>query len=114
MTLTANLTEQRCTRTPPALDGQALDDLLAQVPGWAVSDGMLRASFSFRDYHHTMAFVNALAWVSHSQDHHPELVVRYQVCAVGYATHSAGGALTANDFICAARASALYAQQGAA
>ncbi len=108
------LTEQVCTRTSPALQGQALTELLAQVPGWSVADGMLRATFEFSDYHHTMAFVNALAWVSHGQDHHPELLVTYKACAVAYATHSAGGALSLNDFICAARASALYAQRAAA
>jgi len=106
-----NLIDKRCTRTPPALHGVELTNMLAQVPGWVVADGMLRCSFAFSDYHQTIAFVNALAWVSHGEDHHPELLVTYQRCAVSYATHSAGGELTENDFVCAARASALYAQR---
>ena len=106
-----NLTSKRCTRHPARLDGQALEALLGQVPGWALIDAMLRSTFTFRDYHETMAFVNALAWISHNEDHHPELIVTYKLCAVGYNTHSAGGELTENDFICAARASALYAQR---
>ena len=108
------LTEQHCSTRPPALADDAIDKLLAQVAGWAVIDGMLRTSFSFRNYYETMAFVNALAWVSHREDHHPELLVSYKLCAIGYNTHSAGGALTQNDFICAARASALYAQRASA
>ena len=47
----------------------------------------------------TIAFVNALAWVSHQQDHHPDLMVSYKLCAVSYTTHSAGGELSHNDFI---------------
>ncbi len=109
-----NLTSKRCTRNPARLDGMALEAMLEQVPGWAVIDGMLRSTFAFRDYHETMAFVNALAWISHNEDHHPELLVTYKLCAVGYNTHSAGGELTENDFICAARASAVYAQRGGA
>lgn len=49
-----------------------------------------------------MAFVNAIAWVSHRQDHHPELLVGYKDCRVAYWTHTIGG-LSENDFICAAK-----------
>ncbi len=105
------LTTKHCVADAPALTLDAIDALLPQLPGWAVIDGKLQSSFAFRNYYETIAFVNALAWVSHQQDHHPDLVVTYKLCAVSYATHSADGALSENDFICAARASALYAQR---
>ena len=105
----ARLTERHCSANAPALDDAAIAALLPQVPGWAVIDGALRSSFAFQDYYQTMAFVNALAWISHQQDHHPDLMVSYKLCAVSYRTHSAGGGLSENDFICAARASALTA-----
>ncbi len=53
-----------------------------------------------------MAFVNALAWVSHREDHHPDLEVGYNQCRVAYWTHAVGG-LSENDFICAAKCDAL-------
>ena len=53
-----------------------------------------------------MAFVNALAWIAHSEDHHPDLEVGYRHCRVRFSTHSVGG-LSENDFICAARVDAL-------
>lgn len=109
-----SLLNQHCAANAAALDAAAIDALLPQVPGWAIIDGKLQSSFSFRNYYETMAFVNALAWVSHQQDHHPDLIVTYKLCAVSYCTHSAGGALTANDFICAARASALSVQRAGA
>jgi 4a-hydroxytetrahydrobiopterin dehydratase len=79
---------------------------LARLEGWAIVGGRLVKQFAFRDYHGTMAFVNALAWISHREDHHPDLRVGYDRCTVEYATHSAGG-LTEKDFGCAAMADAL-------
>jgi 4a-hydroxytetrahydrobiopterin dehydratase len=53
-----------------------------------------------------MAFVNAVAWIAHGEDHHPDLSVHYNRCVVRYSTHAVGG-LTDNDFICAAKVNAL-------
>ena len=53
-----------------------------------------------------LAFVNALAFMAHREDHHPDLGVHYDRCMVRYSTHDVGG-LSENDFICAAKAEAL-------
>jgi 4a-hydroxytetrahydrobiopterin dehydratase len=103
------LVDQHCIEGAAALDAAAIDQLLPQVPDWSVVDGRLRRDFAFRNYHQTIDFVNALAAMIHQQDHHPELTVTYQHCIVNYNTHSAGGALSQNDFICAAKADAVYA-----
>jgi 4a-hydroxytetrahydrobiopterin dehydratase len=86
-----------------AADAQAL---LAELPGWALERGLLAKTFGFANYHETMAFVNAAAWIAHREDHHPDLVVGYNRCRVEWSTHSVGG-LSENDFICAARVEAL-------
>ncbi|MDX1550012.1 4a-hydroxytetrahydrobiopterin dehydratase [Novilysobacter spongiicola] len=85
-----------------------VNELLPEVPGWhVVEDGhALRKEFGFEDYHRTMAFVNALAFIAHREDHHPDLSVHYDRCVVRYSTHDVGG-LSENDFICAAKADAL-------
>ena len=49
-----------------------------------------------------MAFVNALAWISLREDHHPDLIVGYNRCRVSYWTHDVNG-LSENDFFCAAK-----------
>ena len=108
-----NLLTDSCIDNAAALGEAEIATLLASVPGWRVADGKLERRFGFKNYYDTMAFVNALAWLSHQQDHHPELVVNYKECVARYNTHSAGGALSANDFLCAAKASALYAQRAA-
>ena len=83
-------------------------ELLPQVAGWELAEGgkALVRTFNFKDYYRTMSFVNALAHMANREDHHPDLSVHYDRCVVRYSTHDAGG-LTENDFICAARASAL-------
>ena len=48
-----------------------------------------------------MAFVNALAWIAHAEDHHPDLALGYNRCMVRFNTHRSG--LSDNDFICAAK-----------
>ncbi len=91
-----------------ALTPDAVARLLSQVQGWSVVNGELCKTFQTADYHHTLALVNAIAWVAHVQDHHPELLVGYNRCTVRWSTHSVGG-LSLNDFICAARVDALPA-----
>ena len=81
--------------------------MLRGLQGWSVDNGRLAKAYSFQNYYQTMAFVNALAWVSHREDHHPDLLVTYNSCRVEYVTHAIGG-LSENDFICAAKCDALF------
>jgi 4a-hydroxytetrahydrobiopterin dehydratase len=86
---------------------QQAKELLKQLKAWIIEDGKLVKLYPFKNYYETMAFVNALAWISHREDHHPDLQVGYNKCRVEYSTHAIGG-LSENDFICAAKADALY------
>jgi 4a-hydroxytetrahydrobiopterin dehydratase len=81
---------------------------LALVIDWRCEGGAIEKTFTFADYHHTMAFVNAVAWIAHAEDHHPDLAVGYGRCTVRFHTHSVGG-ISINDFICAAKVDALLA-----
>jgi 4a-hydroxytetrahydrobiopterin dehydratase len=105
----AELLADRCRQVgaPARMSDAELDAHLAQLPGWGVVDGAIERSFEFADFHRTMAFVNALAWVSHREDHHPELTVGYNKCHVEYTTHSING-LSLNDSICAAKVDTLF------
>lgn len=62
----------------------------------------ISCTFSFSDFHQTMAFVNAVAWIAMKEDHHPDMTVGYDKVAMVYTTHAIGG-LSENDFICAAK-----------
>lgn len=84
---------------------------LAVLPGWTLRDYALERRFAFRDYHDTIAFVNALARVVHHEDHHPDLQVGFDRCTVRWSTHSVAG-VSENDFICAAKTDAVYGRDG--
>ena len=88
------------------LDDAAIETNLASLNGWSRVGNTICKTFPFKNYHETMAFVNASAWVSHREDHHPDLGVHFNRCVVSYSTHDAGG-VTLNDFICAAKLDAL-------
>lgn len=92
----------------PLTDDQARAMMKGMAPEWTIDgDGKsISRSFSFANYFETMAFVNATAWISHREDHHPDLEVGYSKCLVRYTTHAIGG-LSENDFICAAKIDAL-------
>lgn len=84
------------------------EQFLQTLDGWELSGNELVKTYRFRNYHETMAFVNATAWISHRENHHPDLEVGYRECRVRYSTHAIGG-LSENDFICAAKVDALVA-----
>ncbi len=105
------LTERHCQRETSRLDSGAVQALMTEIhTDWSLGeDGQsILREFRFKNYYQTIAFVNALAWIAHRQDHHPDLEVGYNRCVVHYSTHSVGG-LSENDFICAARIDALVA-----
>ena len=86
----------------------SIRELLPQLPEWEVVENShaLTRTFSFKDYYRTMSFVNALAHIANTEDHHPDLSVHYDRCVVRFSTHDVGG-LSENDFICAAKADQL-------
>ena len=85
---------------------------LADLPGWKLSgdgaDVAIEKTYTFADYHETIAFVNALAFVAHTLDHHPDLSVHYSRCVVRFSTYALQG-ISEADFESAARADALLA-----
>jgi 4a-hydroxytetrahydrobiopterin dehydratase len=105
--MTSDLTSQHCaacTAETPRLSSDEVSRLLPQVDGYALeADGRgIHRAYRFKDYYETMAFVNAVAWIAHREDHHPELQVSYAGVRVHYSTHATGG-VSMNDFICAAK-----------
>ena len=79
-----------------------------QALGWRLIDGALEKSFSFKNFHQTMGFVNALAFIANTEDHHPDLQVSYGRCTVRFNTHDVNG-ISVSDFFCASKVDALLA-----
>ena len=93
-----------------ALSADQIKAQLKLLSEWSLRDGAITRSYRFADYYQTLAFVNALAFMVHREDHHPDLQVGYSRCEVRFNTHSVGG-ISENDFICAAKADAIFAQR---
>ena len=106
----STLANRRCQplEGQPAMGAADIEAHLAQAPGWALVDGAIQKRYDFADYHRTMAFVNAVAWIAHREDHHPDIAFGYNRCTLRFNTHSVGG-ISLNDFICAAKVDALGA-----
>lgn len=105
-----------CRHTETALAATEAVALLQAVPDWQLDGESIVRTFAFRNYYETLAFINAIAWVIHAEDHHPELVVTYNRCVVRFNTHSVNqgrGGLSENDFICAAKVDAVFQQSPA-
>jgi 4a-hydroxytetrahydrobiopterin dehydratase len=96
-----------CEGGMPPLSPDEVSQLMEQLEGWEFLGKLIGKDFSFKNYYQTMAFVNAVAWISHREDHHPDITVGYSKCRVEYTTHAIGG-LSENDFICAAKIDALF------
>jgi 4a-hydroxytetrahydrobiopterin dehydratase len=103
------------------LNIEQLRVLMQELPDWKLSQAIqakvsqdkavneneyIYRDFEFKNYYKTMAFVNAVAWIAHHENHHPDLEVGYNRCRVKYSTHAIAG-LSENDFICAAKVDCL-------
>ena len=77
--------------------------------GWRLIDGALEKSYSFKNYHETIGFVNAVAFIANSENHHPDLAVGYNKCTVRFNTHDVLG-ISVSDFFCASKVDALLGQ----
>ena len=105
------LTAKRCVPCEGGvapMDADQAAGMLGQLDDWSLDESgkEISRSLKFKNYYETMAFVNALAWIAHRDDHHPDLQVGYNRVLVRFSTHSIGG-LSENDFICAAKIDAL-------
>jgi 4a-hydroxytetrahydrobiopterin dehydratase len=89
-----------------ALSSKEIKKRLTSLSGWRSTGKEISRVFDFKNYYETMAFVNAVAFLAHRADHHPDLEVGYNKCTVRYSSHSVGG-LSEKDFDCAARVDAL-------
>lgn len=95
-----------CTSETPVLTQEQLTTLIGQLDAWELHERSIIKTVTLSNFHQTMSFVNAIAWIANQEDHHPELTITYNKCKIEYTTHVVNG-LSGNDFICAAKIDAL-------
>jgi len=92
-----------CRGGVPALKGEELEKLKAQVSGWQVVDEHhLFKAYTFPDFKTALSFVNSTVAIAEAEGHHPDLFLSWGKVEVKIWTHKING-LTESDFILAAK-----------
>lgn len=87
--------------TPPMPLSEA-KKMLGEVAGWTLGNSAITREFIFKDFAMAMQFVNKVADLANSEDHHPNIHISYNKVKLELSTHKIGG-LSMNDFILAAK-----------
>ena len=87
--------------TPPMPLSEA-KKMLGEVAGWTLENSAITREFIFKDFAIAMQFVNKVADLANSEDHHPNIHISYNKVKLELSTHKIGG-LSMNDFILAAK-----------
>lgn len=95
---------------PARLSDSERAALATTLPGWSLVSGRdaIERSFQFRDFSEAWGFMNRVALLAESQNHHPEWSNVWNRVRIELSTHDAGG-LTANDVKLAQAINALLA-----
>jgi 4a-hydroxytetrahydrobiopterin dehydratase len=100
------LADQKCVPCKggvPALKGDAIKTLHAEVPGWDVPDEHhLFRVFRFPDFKKALDFVNRVGAIAEEQAHHPDILLGWGKAEITIYTHKIDG-LTESDFVLAAK-----------
>ena len=66
------------------------------LPGWELEGSAITKLYKFADFKEAMTFVNRVAELAESLDHHPDILIQYSKVRLTLVTHSAKG-LTEKD-----------------
>ena len=93
-----------CRGGVPPLAPDVAARLLEQLRGtWLLNDaGHLAVRYEVSNFMDAMSFANMIAEIAESEQHHPDLTVRWGACEVEIWTHKIDG-LTESDFVLAAK-----------
>jgi 4a-hydroxytetrahydrobiopterin dehydratase len=108
MSMATDLSAKRCVpceRGTAPMSRQEAEALLAQVPGWRLTEGeplKLARRAKRKDFAEAMTLVNEIATIAEEEGHHPDICVSWNRVRLELYTHAIDG-LSENDFIMAAK-----------
>jgi len=73
------------------LNEESIEGWLEGRDGWSVEDGKVRKDFHFDHFRDSIVFVNRVATLADSADHHPDIDIRFDTVIIALSTHDAGG-----------------------
>jgi len=86
----------------PAMTKDEVKTRLESLPGWERDGDEIEKRFRFDDFKASMVFVNRVADLAETADHHPDITIKYNRVKLTLSTHSEGG-VTEKDFALAAQ-----------
>lgn len=86
-----------CDSSAAVLTDDEIAERLARLRGWSRNENWIEKTYRFKNFLRAMSFVNALAFLAESVNHHPDLMIHYNEVTVRNWTHVAGG-VTEHDF----------------
>lgn len=102
----ANLATKKCVPceggTPP-LEQEKVQEYLKEVEGWETAENkLIKKTFTFKTFRESIDFVNRVANLAEEENHHPDIIIRYNKVIFELTTHAIKG-LSENDFIMASK-----------
>lgn len=76
------------------LNEEELSKALADLSGWTGDTAGIERWYSWPSFNAAIAFVNKVATVAETANHHPDVDVRFNRVRVFLSTHDAGGVTT--------------------
>lgn len=95
--MTPPSTSRPPTPPPTRMSDSEVTAALSGVPEWSLVGEAIQRTYHFPDFVSAMKFVSGVAAAAESQQHHPDILIRYNKVTLTLATHDAGG-ITARDF----------------
>ncbi len=80
----------------PILSPTEIASFLRSEPEWKLEQGKLVRDYTFPDFPSAISFVNGIAELAESANHHPDIDIRYNQVRISLVSHDAG-AITERD-----------------
>lgn len=91
-----------CDSSATVLSDDEIASRLASLTGWSHNKTRIEKTYLFKNFIRAMSFVNAVAYLAETVNHHPDLMIHYNEVTVSNWTHVAGG-VTEHDFSLASK-----------
>jgi len=92
------MSKMSCDSSATILAGDEIAVRLATLAGWSHAGKWIEKTYRFKSFLRAMSFVNAVAYLAESVNHHPDLIIHYGEVTVRNWTHVAGG-VTEHGFL---------------
>lgn len=79
------------------LTDDQVQESLSAVPEWAEIGGQIQRTYALKDFASAMKFVSKVAQAAETDQHHPDILIRYNKVTLTLTTHDVGG-ISDRDF----------------